>query len=41
MSRFQVLPGRVTRILDVAHNPLGAQALKESLRQHPCQGETR
>ena len=39
-GRFQVLPGRVTRILDVAHNPLGAQALKESLRQHPCQGET-
>jgi dihydrofolate synthase/folylpolyglutamate synthase len=39
-GRFQVLPGRVTCILDVAHNPLGAQVLTESLRQHPCQGET-
>lgn len=39
-GRFQVLPGRVTRILDVAHNPLGAQVLADSLRQFPCQGET-
>lgn len=39
-GRFQVLPGRVTRILDVAHNPLGAQVLTDLLRQYPCQGET-
>jgi dihydrofolate synthase/folylpolyglutamate synthase len=39
-GRFQVLPGRVTRILDVAHNPLGAQVLADLLRQFPCQGET-
>lgn len=39
-GRFQILPGRVTCILDVAHNPLGAQVLSQSLRQYPCQGET-
>jgi dihydrofolate synthase/folylpolyglutamate synthase len=39
-GRFQVLPGRVTRILDVAHNPLGAQVCAHSLGQLPCIGET-
>jgi dihydrofolate synthase/folylpolyglutamate synthase len=39
-GRFQVLPGRVTRILDVAHNPNGAQALMELLRQMPSSGAT-
>ncbi|RKZ71395.1 MAG: bifunctional tetrahydrofolate synthase/dihydrofolate synthase [Candidatus Parabeggiatoa sp. nov. 1] len=39
-GRFQVLPGRVTRILDVAHNPLGAQVLRDLLYQQVCQGET-
>jgi len=39
-GRFQVLPGRVTRILDVAHNPLGARVLAHLLKQLPCQGET-
>jgi len=39
-GRFQVLPGIVPRIFDVAHNPLGARVLKASLDQMPCQGET-
>jgi len=39
-GRFQVLPGRVTRILEVAHNPLGAKVLNDLLHQHPCQGYT-
>lgn len=39
-GRFQCLPGKITRIFDVAHNPLGAQVLAQSLHQHPCQGKT-
>lgn len=40
LARFQILPGKVTRILDVAHNPLAAQVLNQSLHQHPCKGKT-
>jgi len=40
LGRFQILSGRVTRILDVAHNPLGAKVLKDLLSQSPCQGKT-
>jgi dihydrofolate synthase/folylpolyglutamate synthase len=39
-GRFQVVPGVVTRIFDVAHNPHGAEVLAEALRGHPCQGRT-
>ncbi len=39
-GRFQILSGRVTRILDVAHNPLGARVLKDLLSQSPCKGKT-
>lgn len=39
-GRFQVLPGAVERILDVAHNPHGAVALAQALRQRPCTGRT-
>ena len=39
-GRFQVRPGAVEQILDVAHNPHGAQALAEALRQRPCSGRT-
>lgn len=39
-GRFQCLPGKITRIFDVAHNPLGAQVLAQLLDQHPCQGKT-
>lgn len=34
-GRFQVFPGRVTWILDVAHNPQSARVLAESLRAQP------
>jgi dihydrofolate synthase / folylpolyglutamate synthase len=39
-GRFQVLPGKVSRIFDVAHNPLAAQVLKASLNTMDCSGET-
>lgn len=39
-GRFQVLPGMPLRILDVAHNPHGAQVLAQSLRAQPCAGQT-
>jgi len=39
-GRFQVLPGTPLRILDVAHNPHGAQVLAQSLRTQPCAGQT-
>lgn len=39
-GRFQILPGRVIRILDVAHNPAGARVLREMLIQYPCRGQT-
>lgn len=39
-GRFQVLPGRPLRVLDVAHNPHGARALAENLAQWPVTGKT-
>jgi dihydrofolate synthase/folylpolyglutamate synthase len=39
-GRFQVLPGRPIRVLDVGHNPHAAQALAATLRQQPVAGET-
>ncbi len=39
-GRFQVVPGAITRIYDVAHNPHGAHALAQTLRTHPCSGRT-
>lgn len=39
-GRFQVLPGAPLRILDVAHNPHGAQVLVQSLCTQPCEGQT-
>jgi len=39
-GRFQYLPGPITRIFDVAHNPLGAQVLAQMLDQTACQGQT-
>ena len=38
-GRFQVLPGRPQRILDVAHNPHAARALAENLRSMPPAGK--
>ena len=39
-GRFQVLPSRRTIVLDVAHNPHGARALAQALREQPCRGRT-
>ncbi len=39
-GRFQILPGPVTRIFDVAHNPLGAKVLTTTLQQYPNKGKT-
>ncbi|MCL5668636.1 MAG: bifunctional tetrahydrofolate synthase/dihydrofolate synthase [Gammaproteobacteria bacterium] len=39
-GRFQIVPGAVTRIFDVAHNPHGAAVLAEALRDEPCPGRT-
>ena len=40
-GRFQVIPGDVTLILDVAHNPQAAEALVGNLRAFPCRGGLR
>lgn len=39
-GRFQVQPGEVTRILDVAHNPQAAGELAANLAAMPCAGRT-
>ena len=39
-GRFQVIPGTVTVIVDVAHNEQAARALASTLKQMPCAGQT-
>jgi len=39
-GRFQVIPGEVTVIVDVAHNEQAAQALASTLKLMPCAGKT-
>ena len=39
-GRFQVVPGVVEVILDVAHNPHAARALARALNGRPCAGRT-
>jgi dihydrofolate synthase/folylpolyglutamate synthase len=39
-GRFQVLPGEVSLILDVAHNPQAAAELAANLAALPCAGRT-
>ncbi|MGH8202404.1 MAG: bifunctional tetrahydrofolate synthase/dihydrofolate synthase, partial [Steroidobacteraceae bacterium] len=39
-GRFQVVPGPVEWILDIAHNPPAAEVLAAQLRERPCQGRT-
>jgi dihydrofolate synthase/folylpolyglutamate synthase len=40
-GRIQVIPGEVTQILDVSHNPAAAEFLANYLRQQPIKGKTR
>jgi dihydrofolate synthase/folylpolyglutamate synthase len=39
-GRFQIIEGEITRIFDVAHNPHGAEVLKNTLKHYPCVGKT-
>lgn len=39
-GRFQIMPGDIPCILDVAHNPHGARALAQALGRQPCSGRT-
>jgi len=39
-GRFQIIPGPVEWILDVAHNPRAAAVLAQNLRVRPCSGRT-
>ena len=39
-GRFQIVPGPVEWILDIAHNPPAAQVLAAQLTERPCQGRT-
>ncbi|MBL8259940.1 MAG: bifunctional tetrahydrofolate synthase/dihydrofolate synthase [Candidatus Competibacteraceae bacterium] len=39
-GRFQIIPGPVEWILDVAHNPHAAGVLADNLRDRPCSGQT-
>ena len=39
-GRFQVVPGPVEWILDIAHNPPAAEVLCAQLRGRPCRGRT-
>ena len=39
-GRFQVVPGPVEWILDIAHNPPAAEVLAALLAERPCQGRT-
>ncbi len=39
-GRFQIIPGDIEYVLDVAHNPQGAEALAQNLSQRPVAGQT-
>ena len=39
-GRFQVVPGPIEWILDIAHNPPAAEVLCAQLRARPCRGRT-
>jgi dihydrofolate synthase / folylpolyglutamate synthase len=39
-GRFQIVPGPVEWILDIAHNPPAAEVLASQLEERPCQGRT-
>lgn len=40
-GRFQIVPGPIPIVLDVAHNPQAARALAANLARVPCRGVTR
>jgi dihydrofolate synthase/folylpolyglutamate synthase len=40
-GRIQIVPGEVTTIYDVSHNPASAGMLADFLRKHFCKGKTR
>jgi dihydrofolate synthase / folylpolyglutamate synthase len=40
-GRIQVIPGEVTKILDVSHNPAAAEWLANYVRDHSISGKTR
>jgi dihydrofolate synthase/folylpolyglutamate synthase len=39
-GRFQIIPGTITTIFDVAHNPEAIRSLAQNLGQQPCRGKT-
>ncbi|HEX5458726.1 MAG TPA: bifunctional tetrahydrofolate synthase/dihydrofolate synthase [Steroidobacteraceae bacterium] len=39
-GRFQIVPGPIEWILDIAHNPPAAEVLATQLEERPCQGRT-
>jgi dihydrofolate synthase / folylpolyglutamate synthase len=39
-GRFQIVPGPVEWILDIAHNPPAAEVLASQLKERPCEGST-
>lgn len=39
-GRFQIVPGEIPLILDVAHNPQSAATLTQNLAKFPCAGKT-
>ncbi|HWF98216.1 MAG TPA: bifunctional tetrahydrofolate synthase/dihydrofolate synthase [Steroidobacteraceae bacterium] len=39
-GRFQIVPGPVEWILDIAHNPPAAEVLAAQLAERPCRGRT-
>jgi len=39
-GRFQIVPGPVEWILDIAHNPPAAEVLASQLGERPCRGRT-
>lgn len=39
-GRFQIVPGAVEWILDIAHNAPAAEVLASQLKERPCQGRT-
>ncbi|MDE2261578.1 MAG: bifunctional folylpolyglutamate synthase/dihydrofolate synthase, partial [Gammaproteobacteria bacterium] len=39
-GRFQIVPGPVEWILDIAHNPPAAEVLVAQLEERPCRGRT-